>query len=57
MIDKNNNIIQSFNSVEEVSKYYKDNHVNFHHYIFRKIIDTNKEYNIPGVFWKSDTTS
>jgi hypothetical protein len=57
MIDKSGVIIQTFNSIVEISKYYKDNQINFHHWAFRQILNTNKEYNIPGVIWKSAETS
>jgi hypothetical protein len=57
MIDINNNIMKSFESITEVGVYYKDNKIHFCRSVFSMRINTNKEYNIPGVFWKSDEAS
>jgi hypothetical protein len=57
MLDNNNVLLKVFNSIVDVSKYYKENGITFHQSIFRRHINTNKEYNIPGVFWRSEETS
>jgi hypothetical protein len=57
MIDKCNNILKSFDSITEVGLYYKDNKIHFCRSVFSTRINTNKEYNIPGVVWKSDEIS
>lgn len=57
MIDNNNNIIKTFNSITEVGIYYKNNNIHFCRSVFSTRINQNKEYNIPNIFWKSETTS
>jgi hydrogenase maturation factor len=57
MYDKDNNMIRVFNSIADVSKYYKENKIAFHSPLFRKVINTDKEYNIPGIAWKSEEIS
>jgi len=51
------NMIKIFNSIADVSKYYKENNIVFHSPLFRKVINTDKEYNIPGILWKSEEIS
>jgi hypothetical protein len=57
MIDNNNKILKTFDSITEVGLYYKTNKIYFCRSVFSSRINQNKEYIIPGVFWKSDETS
>jgi hypothetical protein len=53
MCDKNGNIINTFLSHKDVHNYYKKNGYKFSPKNFKKIVNTNTEYNMPNIIWKS----
>lgn len=57
MMDMNNNILKIFDSITKVGIYYKNNNIHFQRSVFSTRINTDKEYNIPGVIWKSVNAS
>lgn len=53
MCDKDGNFISTFMSIKDIYRYYKTNGYKFSPKTFNSRVNTNLEYNIPNVIWKS----